>query len=62
MRTIDLESLKIFLCHPRWRMNAAPGGARAGGSVARTLAAIDMNDLARHEASRFQIEDGAHDI
>jgi hypothetical protein len=29
-----------------------------GGSVARTLAAIDVNGLARHEARRFQIEDG----
>src|SRR5262245_44908343 len=35
---------------------------RDGGSVARTLAAIDVNGLARHEARRFQIEDGAHDL
>jgi hypothetical protein len=30
--------------------------------VARTLAAIDVNGLARHEARRFQIEDRAHDV
>ena len=30
-------------------------------SVARTLAAIDVNSLARDEARRFQIEDRAHD-
>jgi hypothetical protein len=32
------------------------------GSVARTLAAIDVNGLARHEARRFQIEDRAYDV
>jgi hypothetical protein len=30
--------------------------------VARTLAAIDVNGLARHEARRFQIEDRVHDL
>jgi hypothetical protein len=30
--------------------------------VARTLAAIDVNGLARHEARRFQIKDRAHDV
>src|SRR5258705_11043891 len=33
-----------------------------GGSVARMLAAIDVNSLARHEARRFQIENRAHDL
>src|SRR5882672_1545613 len=49
-------------CPSRPRMNAARSGSRDGGSVARTLAAIDMNGLARHEARRFQIEDRTHDI
>ena len=30
--------------------------------MARTLAAIDVNGLARHEARRFQIEDRVHDV
>ena len=30
--------------------------------MARALAAIDVKDLARHEACRFQIEDRAHDL
>src|SRR5579862_1054898 len=36
------------------RVNAARSSSRDGGSVARTLAAIDVNGLARHEARRFQ--------
>src|SRR5216683_174491 len=51
-----------LLCPFRRRMNAARSGSRDGGSVARTLAAIDVNGLARHEARRFQIEDGAYDV
>src|SRR5476651_557611 len=31
-------------------------------SVARALAAIDVNGLACHEARRFQIEDRVHDV
>src|SRR6478672_5277307 len=50
---------RSLLCPPRRRMNASP---RDGGSVARTLAAIDMNGLARHEARRFQKEDRADDL
>src|SRR5450755_4350376 len=33
-----------------------------GGLVARTLPAIDVNGLARHEARRLQIEDRAYDV
>src|ERR1700675_3483085 len=44
------------------RMNAARSGSGDGGSVAGTLAAIDINGLARHEPRRFQIEDRAHDV
>src|SRR4029077_13687209 len=42
-----------FLCPPRRRMKAARSGSRDGASVARTLAAIDVYRLARHEARRF---------
>src|SRR5215204_4443441 len=41
---------------------AARSGSRDGGSVAGTLATIDVNGLARHEARRFQIEDRAYDL
>src|SRR6202045_1155247 len=51
-----------LLSAPRRHMNAARSGSRDGGSVARTLAAIDVNGLPRHEARRFQIEDRAHDL
>src|SRR6266478_2398777 len=53
---------RSLLYHPRQRLNAARSGSRDGGSVARTLAAIDVNGLAGHEARRFQIENRSHDV
>src|SRR5215470_20381944 len=51
------------LCRLKGAHLAAAGrGSRDRGSVARTLAAIDVNGLARHEARRFQIEDRAYDL
>ena len=43
-------------------MNAARSDSRDGGSVARALAAIDVNGLTRYESRRFQIEDRAADL
>src|SRR6266404_3847496 len=50
------------LCLSRRRMNAARSGSRDGGSVARTLAAVDVEGLSGHEAGRFEIEDGVYDV
>src|SRR5580700_6396987 len=49
-------SSRFMTSSSNWRMNGARS-ARGGDSVARTLAAIDVNGLARDEARRFQIED-----
>src|SRR5882762_6708041 len=37
-------------------------GSADGGSVARALPAVDVEGLSGHEAGRFEIEDGVHDV
>src|SRR5260370_18088843 len=55
-------TLAVYSTFSSWFMTFSFVKSRSGDSVAGTLAAIDVKDLARHEVRRFQIEDRAHDL
>src|SRR6185312_609915 len=51
-----------FQRRPPYGSHAASTPLSTPPLVASALAAVDMKDLAGHEASGFEVEDGVHDI